>query len=109
EHFEHWRPHLEAIAARVDDQGRPLSERVKALFNDSLVANLLMLESREGKRYYLVQQPKRYADIGAEDSFNFDHIVGFDMAERTGRMRKGDVLRLETAPQSVLAKEAAIA
>lgn len=49
---------LEALTHRVDSEGQQITTALNAPLNNPLVANLLMLQTKKGDRYYMNQPPR---------------------------------------------------
>jgi hypothetical protein len=92
-------PYLEALGRRLE-AGRPIHARLRQLFTDPLVAKVWMIEEKNGRRYYLANDPA----VSPEQIGSFKHIVSFDFKERGGPVTRGDVTYSGPAPQVGIAK-----
>jgi hypothetical protein len=96
-------PYLEAYAARVEDDGRSLDDRAKALFRDPLMTDLYRLKTSRGKCYYLRALPSRYDEALPEQSVGFDYVESFALSTSKARVPRKEIAELELAPQVDLA------
>ena len=97
--FKDRQAYLESIAQRVSEQSSLLNDLEK-LFRDPLIANLWMVEDKNGTRYYARDQP-----TVNESTLRFEYLSGFDLSSKLSTVRAEDVLHNGIAPQSLLAKE----
>jgi hypothetical protein len=91
-------PYLKAIARR-DNNGERLDAPIKKLFTDPLVADVWMVETDDGQRYYVGSQP----EVGKP----FIFIVGFDGKTRGTNLppSKWDKAKVARAPQTIVAEQ----
>ena len=87
-------PYLEALGRRLEPEG-PI-QKLRQLFADPLVARVWMIEVKDGRRYYLLNEPAQ---------INFDYIPGFDINKLAkGHAMSAEVIYSGPAPQVALAK-----
>ena len=87
---------LEAIGKRLKD-GERIEKALFALFNNMLVADLWMVELKDGKRYYTRQEPKL---SGAVPTIKY--LASLDNTEKTVAVKPINVAYVGPAPQRKL-------
>ncbi len=98
-------PYLEAVTQRVDSEQRSIVEPVKRLFKDPLMVDLWMIETSDGRRFYLQKKP----DLPLDHSISVLCLTGFDLAEKLHGFRplSADSIKQQVAaPQVALGKAA---
>jgi hypothetical protein len=89
-------PYLEALGRRLE-AGGPIQAGLRALFADPLMAQVWMVETKDGRRYYLRNQPPAAGAIR-----RVKYVAGFDFKE-IGVPMTDDVIYSGPAPQVALA------
>lgn len=91
-------PYLQAIADR-NDGGEPIDVPLKKLFAARSVADVWMVETDDGQRYYATEQPDRNSP--------FQYITGFDGKTRGKRLTASEAekAKIGRAPQVAIAEQ----
>ena len=95
-------PYLEATSQRVDAEHKRIVEPLEKLFHDPLVADLWMLETPDGLRYYFKDKPQ----LDRVKTVQVRYLAGFDSSDKVkpGGV-KPDEGTLDRAPQVALAEK----
>ena len=102
-------PYLDAIAQRIDGEGKPIEAALKPLFTDPLLAGVWMLTDTAGQRYYLQEDPaSKFGPLDALQPtrmYGFEYLVGFDLSKKRKSLR-GNAINPNraVAPQRATAK-----
>lgn len=102
--LQHLSPFLEAVSCRSGG-GEGLVTGVKETFSDPLVFGLLMVQTTDGKKYYVTDEPKEFTT-----EVRFSYLIDFAQGLRDAAIKKDEVVRTSDdrpysrAPQSLLAE-----
>jgi hypothetical protein len=94
--------HVEAVAARVDDQRRFRSQELRKLFDDPLLKGMHCVTTVSGERYY-VKNPLTAAALERGPKVTLKYLGGFDFSEKSTDLLRESIARHGPAPQQRLA------
>jgi len=103
---ELWRerlPHVEAVAARVDGNGRSRAPELRRVFDDPLLNTIHCITSQKGKRYYL-NEAVPAERLRKAPTINFKYLMGFDFSEKSVALDVAEIASSGPAPQQELSK-----
>ncbi len=92
--------YLAAISKRYETD-QPLYESVDKLFKDPVVADVWMVELKNGRRYYSRIAPT----LNSTGIVQFKYVTGFDLAEKSRGIKDVEVARRVESTQNSLAKQ----
>jgi len=96
-------PRLSGLAPAVaSDDGAPPQAKLETLFNHRIFQSLWMVETKDGKRYYLRDAPRKQ-----DAHWNFKYVLDLELLEEKGAIvAAADVLTQQPAPHCALAQQA---
>lgn len=111
----HW-PQCAVLAGRLDllrhiaarsggSDGTSLIGQLRALYSDTLMVNLWMVEIRDNQRLDVQRMYLRREPVDRSDRIDFEYLTGFGLGTMRRSVVSGSVIFSARAPQSVLADD----
>ncbi|QGQ25815.1 hypothetical protein F1728_25465 [Gimesia benthica] len=85
---------LHSVNSRISESGEKLQNQLNNVFNNETVANLLMIRTIDGKRYYCKEPPRSSGSV-----LVVNYLEGFDLV-KIGGVERIEKENIEYPPQS---------
>lgn len=85
---------LHSVNSRITESGEKLQNQLNNVFNNETVANLLMIRTIDGKRYYCKEPPRSSGSV-----LVVNYLEGFDLV-KIGGVERIEKENIEYPPQS---------